>query len=129
MVSVLTSKAVDCGFEPRRIKPKTIKLIFVASPLSTPHYGERAKIGWLGIRIMYPNGVIFLLADCCYSELALCKSNSAYWSRTSGPHHHLIKCAIRTRQIYVINKELQHFDDFILCVALLTFRFVLDKIS
>ena len=30
---------------------------------------------------------------------------------------------------YVIDKELQYFDDFILCVALFTFRFVLDKIS
>ena len=34
------------------MKPKTIKLIFVASPLSRQHYGERAKTGWLGIRIM-----------------------------------------------------------------------------
>jgi hypothetical protein len=38
-----------------RIKPKTIKLVFVASPLSTncrQHYEERAKTSWLGIRIM-----------------------------------------------------------------------------
>ena len=35
MVSVLASSAVDCGFEPDRVKPKTIKLVFVASPLST----------------------------------------------------------------------------------------------
>jgi hypothetical protein len=40
-------------------------VVFVASPLSTQHYGERAKIGWLGIRIMCPNGVIFLPAECC----------------------------------------------------------------
>ena len=33
MVSVLASSAVDRG----RIKPKTIKLVFVASPLSTQH--------------------------------------------------------------------------------------------
>ena len=37
MVSVLASSAVDCGFEPDRVKPKTIKLVFVASPLSTQH--------------------------------------------------------------------------------------------
>jgi hypothetical protein len=37
MVSVLTSSAVDRGFEPVRIKPKTIKLVFVASQLSTQH--------------------------------------------------------------------------------------------
>jgi hypothetical protein len=46
-------------------------LVFVASPISTQHYGERAKIGWLGIIIMCPNGVTFLPADCCFSKLAL----------------------------------------------------------
>ena len=35
MVSVLASSAVDRGFEPRWIKPKPIKLVFVGSPLST----------------------------------------------------------------------------------------------
>ena len=34
MVSVLALSAVDRGFEPHRVKPKT-KLVFVASPLST----------------------------------------------------------------------------------------------
>jgi hypothetical protein len=29
------------------------KLVFVASPLSAQHQGERAKTGWLGIRIMW----------------------------------------------------------------------------
>jgi hypothetical protein len=54
MVSVLASSAVD------RVKPRTMKLVFVVSPLSTQHYGERAKIVWLGIRIMCPNGMTFL---------------------------------------------------------------------
>ena len=40
MVSMLASSAADRGFE-----PKTIKLVFVASPLSTQHEGERAD--WL----------------------------------------------------------------------------------
>jgi hypothetical protein len=35
MVSVLASSVVDRGFEPGRVKPKTIKLVFVASSLST----------------------------------------------------------------------------------------------
>jgi hypothetical protein len=35
---------------------------------------ERAKTGWLGIRIMCPSGATCLSADCCFSELALCKS-------------------------------------------------------
>ena len=34
------------------IKPKTIKLVFVASLLSTQHQGVRAMTGWLEIRIM-----------------------------------------------------------------------------
>ena len=34
MVSVLASSVVDRGFKPDRVKPKTIKLVFVASLLS-----------------------------------------------------------------------------------------------
>jgi hypothetical protein len=37
MVSVLASSAVDRGLEPGRVMPKTIKLVCVASPLSTQH--------------------------------------------------------------------------------------------
>ena len=32
---------------------------------------ERAKTGWLGIRIMCPRGATCLSAVCCFSELAL----------------------------------------------------------
>ena len=56
---------------PDEVKPKTIKLIFAASPLTTQQLGERAKTGWLGIRIMCPNGATCLSAECCFSELAL----------------------------------------------------------
>jgi hypothetical protein len=35
MIIVLASSAVDRGFEFDRVKPKTIKLVSVASPLST----------------------------------------------------------------------------------------------
>ena len=37
IVSVLASGAVDHGLELRSVKPKTIKLVFVASPLSMQH--------------------------------------------------------------------------------------------
>ena len=37
MVNMLASIVVDRGFEHDRIKQKTIKLVFVASPLSTQH--------------------------------------------------------------------------------------------
>jgi hypothetical protein len=71
MVSVLVSSVVDRGFEPGWVKPKTIKLVFVASPLSMQHKGERAKTGWLEIRIMCLTWTTCLSADCCFSELAL----------------------------------------------------------
>ena len=64
MVSVLASSAINCGYELGLVKQKNIKLIFVASPLRTQHYGEKAKTGWLGIRIMCPSGATYLPNDC-----------------------------------------------------------------
>ena len=43
MISVLPSSAVDRGFESRSGKPKTIKLVFVASPLSMQYYTIKEK--------------------------------------------------------------------------------------
>jgi hypothetical protein len=37
MISILASSAVDRGFEYDRVKPMTLKLIFVATPLRTQH--------------------------------------------------------------------------------------------
>jgi hypothetical protein len=56
---------------PGRVKPKTMNLVFVASPLNTQHYGERAKMGWLGIRIMCLIGATCLSTDSCFSELSM----------------------------------------------------------
>ena len=39
---------------------KTIELLFVASPLSTQHYGVRVKTGWFRISIMCTSGTICL---------------------------------------------------------------------
>ena len=36
---------------------------------------EKAKIGWLGIRIICPSKVTYLPSDCCASELTLYKFN------------------------------------------------------
>jgi hypothetical protein len=68
---VIVSVRYIVGSSPGRVKPMTIKLVFVASPLSTQHLGEIAKTGWLGIRIMCPSGATCLSVDCCFSELAL----------------------------------------------------------
>ena len=54
------------GSSPDRVKPKTMKLVFVASSLNTQHSGDRAKTGWLGIRIMCESGAKCLAADCCF---------------------------------------------------------------
>ena len=52
------------------VKRKTMQLVF-ALPISTLHKVVRAKVGWIIIVIMYPSGVIYLPADCCFSKLAL----------------------------------------------------------
>jgi hypothetical protein len=43
VVSVLTSSAVDRGFEPRPVKPKTKNLVCVASLLSTHHIKKKEQ--------------------------------------------------------------------------------------
>ena len=40
-------KLVLMGSSPDQVKPKTIKLVFVVSMLSTQHLGERAKMAGL----------------------------------------------------------------------------------
>ena len=37
MVGILSLNVIDRGFEPSQVKPKTMKLVFVASPLSMQH--------------------------------------------------------------------------------------------
>jgi hypothetical protein len=90
MVSMLTSSAVDRGFEPDRVKHKTIKLVCVAFPLSTRHLGERAKTGWFGIRMcpserhIYPRTVVSV--NYHYKNPTTCGGLVQ-----SGPHHHFIE--------------------------------------
>ena len=84
------------GSSPGRIKPKIIKLVFVAFPISTLHWGKRAKTGWFRSRIMCPNGATCLPTDGCCSELALWKSNSTCWSstkRTLSSSHWKLTCS------------------------------------
>ena len=71
----MSSQCLSFSTEPDWVKPKTIKLVFVDSPLSTQRSRERTKTGWLGIRIMCPSGSTCLSSDCCFSELAPSKSN------------------------------------------------------
>ena len=72
MVSVLAYSVAYRGLEPRSGQTKDyIQLVFVASPLSTQHEGERAKTCWLGIRIMCASEAKCLSADGCFTKLAL----------------------------------------------------------
>jgi len=48
-----------------RVKTKTEKLVFAASPLSMQHEGERTNTGSLDIRIMWLSEVTCLPVDCC----------------------------------------------------------------
>jgi hypothetical protein len=60
------------GLSPGRVKPKTIKLIFVAYPLNTQHLVVIAnKTDRFGISIMCPSGMTFLSEDDCFSVLPL----------------------------------------------------------
>ena len=52
MVSMLASCAVDREFEHRSDQIKDHKIGIFASPLGMQHQGERAKTGWLRIKIM-----------------------------------------------------------------------------
>ena len=85
-VIVIVSSSSD------RVKPKTIKFLFVAYLLSTQHWGERATTGWLGIRIMCLSRVTCMSADCCFGELALYENPTKRVGLVqSGPQHHLIE--------------------------------------
>ena len=70
MVSVFLH-AGDWGLHPGWVKPKTLKLVFTASPLNTQYSGVRAKTDRLGVSIMCPSGVTCLPADYYFSVLAL----------------------------------------------------------
>ena len=74
MVSVLASSGEDCGFEPRSGQTKDYKIGICRF---TAKHAALSKAGWLGIRIMCPSGATCLPADCCFSELAQLKYNSA----------------------------------------------------
>ena len=59
----------------RQVKPKTIKFVFAAFLLGMQYSRARAKTGFLRIRFMCPSEATCLLKDCCFSELALSRSN------------------------------------------------------
>ena len=49
---------------------KAIKFVFDDSRICKRYKGEKAKTGWLEIKIMCQSGVTCISADYCFSELA-----------------------------------------------------------
>jgi hypothetical protein len=83
MVSVLASSEIDQGFSADPVKPKTT--IGVCCFFAKHAALRRKSKDWLARN--QDN-----VSDCCFSELALKKSNSSCWGlEQSGPYHHLIE--------------------------------------
>jgi hypothetical protein len=72
MVSALSS--VDRAFEPRSGQTKYYKIGIGC--FSAMHAALKiTSKDWLEIMIMCPNGATCLSCDCCFSDIALYKSN------------------------------------------------------
>ena len=65
----------NVGSSSSQVKPQTLQLVRVASPLNTQRKDqEQTLLGWIRIRIMCQSGATCLLMSC-FSELALQESN------------------------------------------------------
>ena len=69
MVSVLSSGAIDQGFEPRSGQTKDYKIGICCFYAKLAAFMR--KTGWLGIRVMFPSGATCLPIDSCFKELAM----------------------------------------------------------
>ena len=70
MVSVLSSSAVDRGFEPRSGQTKDYRIGICFFSAKHAALRRKSKDGF-GIMMMCPSGATCLSTDCCFSELAL----------------------------------------------------------
>jgi hypothetical protein len=82
------------GSSPGQVKPKIMKLVFVASQLSTQREQERAKTGWLGIRIMHPRRVTYLRMDTCFQWATTINQTKHVGLVQNRYHYHLIICKL-----------------------------------
>jgi hypothetical protein len=82
------------GSSSGRVKPKTIKLAFVASPLSVQHSGERAD--WLArIQDDVSQGSDMSIRELLFQYVSKIKIQLIVFSLVlSEPHYHLIKCIL-----------------------------------
>ena len=96
MVSVLASSAIDRGFKPWSGQTKDYKIGICCFSSKYAALRRKSK-DWLARnRNNVLSGATCLPTDCCFSELALLKSNSAVWSRTkwtSSSYHWKLTCS------------------------------------
>jgi hypothetical protein len=80
-------------FQPGQVKPKTIKCVFVPSPLITQHYqGVRAKTGRLGVRIKMSEWSSLSTRRLLIQRVSTTKIKLEHVDLVqSRNHHHLIK--------------------------------------
>ena len=81
MVSVLTSVVLDRKFQTRLGQPKDYDIGTCCFSVKREALRFKSK-DWMAFN---------LLTDCCFSDLALYKSNSAVGIVQSEPHHYLIE--------------------------------------
>jgi hypothetical protein len=74
--------------------------------ISAKHAALRSKCkSWLALHQNNVSEWGGLSANCCFSKLALWKSNSVCWSRTNGHSYHLIKCTCSRHDMATFNKD------------------------
>ena len=92
MVSVLTSSAVDCDFEPRQGQTKGYEIgICCFSTKHTVLKGERAETGWLGNRDNVSQWVYQQTVVSVNQHYENPTTGKCVGLVQSGPHHHLIE--------------------------------------
>ena len=97
MVSEHTSSTVDRGFEPRygQTKGHSIGICCFSAKHAPLRRKSKYWLGWNQNNIS-ECGAIGRSANCCFSGVALYKSNSACWSRTkrtSSSFHWKLICS------------------------------------
>ena len=60
------------------VKPKALKIVFAASPLSTYYLGVRTNTGRPRVKIMVMGEFVRLPVDCLFRDLARLKSDLAF---------------------------------------------------
>ena len=69
---VLTSSRVDFWFDPRSCQPKNYTIGMCCFSSKHASLRRKTKTGWVGIRVMSPNGLTCLSVNCYFSGTSSC---------------------------------------------------------